>query len=463
MKKRIWVALGILLLLLMVLYLVLSFYFQSHFVFRTTINHLDVGGQSAGRTQILLKQAAEKYRLTFYTWDGRQEDISGEEIGLRVTLSDETGELLKSQNAFAWPYYLLRGRELEVKGAVSYDRQACEEKLKCLDFMQEKTWIKSEDAYISEYTKDGYQIVPEIYGSEIKWQELKNTVDSAVLQLDSAIDLAAAGCYAEPVVTAENEKLNEIAETLNRYAGVTITYEVWGGNEVLDGETIHTWLSVENQEVKIDEQAAGRYARELAKKYNTAFHSRVLATSYGQSVPIVGGDYGWKVDTAAERDMIIKDIKAGEDVTRELVYAQTANSHDANDYGTTYVEINLTAQHLFFYKEGKLVVESDFVSGNLEEDKETPTGAYSITYKQRDAVLESGDEEKRVSYWMPFDNAAGMCDAAWRREFGGSIYRKNGSDGCVELPVVTAKTIFEQIEAGYPVLIYELPGTECEE
>ncbi|MFR2410533.1 MAG: hypothetical protein ACLS70_16535 [[Clostridium] symbiosum] len=29
------------------------------------------------------------------------------------------------------------------------------------------------------------------------------------------------------------------------------------------------------------------------------------------------------------------------------------------------MEINLTAQHLFFYKNGSLVVESDFVSGKL--------------------------------------------------------------------------------------------------
>lgn len=50
---------------------------------------------------------------------------------------------------------------------------------------------------------------------------------------------------------------------------------------------------------------------------------------------------------------------------REPVYAQTANSHGENDYGNSYVEINLTAQHLFLYKDGVLVTESDFVSGNV--------------------------------------------------------------------------------------------------
>ena len=59
----------------------------------------------------------------------------------------------------------------------------------------------------------------------------------------------------------------------------------------------------------------------------------------------------------------------------------------ANDYGSTYVEINLTAQHLFYYKDGSLVVESDFVSGNEAKGWATPAGVYPLTYKQKDAVL----------------------------------------------------------------------------
>ena len=53
-----------------------------------------------------------------------------------------------------------------------------------------------------------------------------------------------------------------------------------------------------------------------------------------------------------------------------------------------------------------------------------------------------------------------MHDASWRSSFGGSIYKRSGSHGCVNLPASAAKTIFENIEAGYPVLVYELPGTE---
>ena len=80
----------------------------------------------------------------------------------------------------------------------------------------------------------------------------------------------------------------------------------------------------------------------------------------------------------------------------------TANSHDENDFGDSYVEINLTAQHLFLYKNGKLVIESDFVSGNVSKGNATPTGAYGITYTEKNATLRGENYETPVTYWMPF-------------------------------------------------------------
>ena len=48
---------------------------------------------------------------------------------------------------------------------------------------------------------------------------------------------------------------------------------------------------------------------------------------------------------------------------RTPIFAQKADSWENGDMGDTYVEVDLTKQHLWMYKEGKLIVESDFVSG----------------------------------------------------------------------------------------------------
>ena len=111
-------------------------------------------------------------------------------------------------------------------------------------------------------------------------------------------------------------------------------------------------------------------------------------------------------------------IKNGEQTSREPEYSQKGASRTGNDYGNTYVEINLTAQHLYFYVKGKLVVQSDFVSGNAAKGWSTPAGAYSITYKQRNATLKGQGYATPVSYWMPFNGGIGLHDANWRKTFG---------------------------------------------
>ena len=122
------------------------------------------------------------------------------------------------------------------------------------------------------------------------------------------------------------------------------------------------------------------------------------------------------------------------------------------------MEINLTAQHLFYYQDGELILESDFVSGNSARGYDTPAGVYGITYKQRDATLTGETYETPVSYWMPFNGNIGMHDASWRAAFGGDIYKTNGSHGCINLPVSVAAELYGYVEKGTPVICYYLPG-----
>ena len=100
------------------------------------------------------------------------------------------------------------------------------------------------------------------------------------------------------------------------------------------------------------------------------------------------------------------------------------------------------------------------MSGDEAKGFSTPAGAYELTYKQRNATLKGKNYNTPVSYWLPFNGNIGMHDGYWRNEFGGDIYKKNGSHGCINLPPAIAKTIYENIEAGTPVLCYHLEGSE---
>ncbi len=133
---------------------------------------------------------------------------------------------------------------------------------------------------------------------------------------------------------------------------------------------------------------------------------------------------------------------------------QKAASTGKNDIGNTYVEIDLSRQHLWFYKAGRLITEGDIVSGNVNNDCATPAGIYSLVYKQKDTVLKGQGYASPVNFWMPFNGGIGIHDASWRYNFGGDIYTTNGSHGCINAPYDLANKIFNNIEPGTPVVCY---------
>lgn len=121
----------------------------------------------------------------------------------------------------------------------------------------------------------------------------------------------------------------------------------------------------------------------------------------------------------------------------------------------TYIEVDINKQKLTYYKNGKVFLVSDIVSGTKGRS-ETRTGTFKINKKARDTYLVGADYKSFVSYWMSFyNNSQGFHDARWRNSFGGKIYLTNGSHGCVNLPLANAKKLYENISVGTKVYIYK--------
>ena len=250
-------------------------------------------------------------------------------------------------------------------------------------------------------------------------------------------------------------QLTKIRDELNKYLSAEITYDLGDRRAVIDKARLSTWLSIDpNMQVVLDEQAIADYIVGLAKEYDTLGTTRYFTTSTGGRVKVVGGDYGWQINVQDEIGEVIKLIKEGKPVEREPLYTQSALKHGTNDIGSTYVEVNLSKQHIWFYKSGELIVEGDIVTGNLKKNYDTPQGTYALAYKAADVVLRGPGYASPVKYWMPFNGGIGLHDANWRSTFGGEIYRTNGSHGCVNLPTKVANEIFDNIEAGIPVICY---------
>lgn len=438
--------------------------YKTCFLPGTIVDGMDVTGKTASEVEDAIMEQLKGYTLTINGREDLSESITGEGVGLYAEFDDTLDKAIASQKPMDWGKYRFGKavNEVNTDALLRYSDDMLNEAVEGLSCMDEENMREPEDAKISDYDSatGSYSIIKEDEGTELLEDKVKEAVATAIMSLAESVDLEEQGCYLAPSVTSEDEALKTACETMNKYVGAKITYKFGDKAETLNGNEIHNWLTVNGTSVGVSESKAAEYVKNLASTCNTAYKPKTLKTSYGKTVTITTGNYGWKIDQAKETAALVSLIKNGEQTSREPEYSQKAASHSGNDYGNTYVEINLTAQHLYFYANGKLLVESDFVSGNAAKGWSTPAGAYSITYKQRNATLKGQGYATPVSYWMPFNGGIGLHDANWRKTFGGTIYKNGGSHGCVNLPPAVAKTIYENISAGDPVLCYHLDGTE---
>lgn len=461
-KKKLILVIAAILAVVTSIYLGFSVYFMKHFYFGTTINGVEVGGKNIESAKDAIQIVMDEYELVITERDGTTESIKGKEFSLETNWNNEIDLFLEEQNGFSWIGKLFTPDQHDSQVNLSFDNEKLETVLKGLSCMKPEKQIAPENAKISEYSeKDGYQLVPSVAGSQMDYTVFYEKVNDCIYDLKTELDLDKEVCYVLPEIKDDNETLLAAIEQLNKSLKTVVTYQVGERTQVLDASVFQPWLQVSDEmEVSIDEEQMSAYVKQLSSTYNTAYTPKKLMTSYGREVTISKGHYGWMVDKKAEIEAIKNSIMTGEQVERDLHYSMTANSHEGNDYGNSYVEINLTAQHLFLYVDGALILETDLVSGNLSKSYNTPTGAYGLTYKTKDATLNGDDYSTPVDYWMPFNGNIGMHDATWRDDFGGSIYKRNGSHGCINLPHSSAKTIYQYVSTGFPVLVYELSGTE---
>ena len=463
-KKTAWIAActaGILLVAAGGVYAGMSQKYKTRFFPNTQINGVDASGKTAAEVQELIAEGVNGYTLTITERNNQTETIAGTDIKLHAEFDGSLEKMVAAQNPFTWLGHV-KQEEYTIGTMVAYDDAALESQIRNLSCLDPEKAVEPVNAKISEYVSgQGYSIEPEQEGTAVEAEKLTQAVTGAIENLQDHLSLEEADVYKKPTVLKDDASLAEQLDKMNKYAKMSVTYQFGDSTETLNGDQIHAWLIANaDGSVSVDSSKVSEYVSEMAKAHNTSNKAKTLKTSYGSTIQVSGGTYGWKINQAAETEALAAIIASGESTTREPEYSQKAASHGANDYGDTYVEINLTGQHLFFYKEGKLVVESDFVSGNLAKGWGTPAGSYPLAYKQKNAVLKGENYRTPVNYWMPFNNGIGMHDAKWRSSFGGTIYKTGGSHGCINLPPSVAKTIFDNISAGTPVICYNLPGTE---
>ena len=283
--------------------------------------------------------------------------------------------------------------------------------------------------------------------------------DNKVDELKTEINLDEEGCYLKPSVYQDDAGLVAERDQLNQFMRTDLTYDFGDRTETVNASLIKDWIvKGEDGQYTVDEDKVMEYVKDLAYKYDTFGLAHEFTTSHGEKITLQrGGDYGWVMKKQATADELVQYIKEGKTGTIEPVYLYEGKSRDTNDIGGTYVEISIEEQRMWCYKDGQLIVDTPVVTGNPnKEGCATPAGSvWAIDAKKQGAVLTGEGYTQPVTYWMPFNGNVGIHDAdTWRSEYGGEIYKTNGSHGCVNTPTENARKIFEAVEIGTPVIVY---------
>lgn len=462
--KALWITGGVLAGICLI-YVAISVYFMSHFFVNTKINGKNFSGKTASDVEKYLQTNIKDYKLTILENEGRQDVISGSEIGLEYRAGTEAEKLLKDQNGFAWPKAFFTENSRKVSVNVSYNEESLNQRISQLSCLQTEQ-TPAENAK-PEFDGNQYVIKPEVYGNAVDKERLTEQVKVHITEFQPQLDMVETKCYAKPKYVEDSKEVQEACDAMNKYVNASITYPM---NEpvVVDKALISQWLQVDGEmKVSLNTEAMKQWFTAFGDKYDTQGTTRTFTTPAGKSATVTGGTYGWSIDEDTELVNLQNSILNGEVVTREPAYyaGGTAAAHSGQDWGNTYAEVDMSAQHMWYVQNGQVVLETDVVTGEPIPSRITPEGVYSLMWKQRDATLvgdikpETGkpEYETDVAYWMQVTSSrVGFHDAIWQTAFGGTLYQipGTGSHGCINMPLDQAGALFNMIEPGTPVIFH---------
>lgn len=461
MSKKPWIIAGSIVGALLVIYLGAAVFFMSHFLVNTTVNGKDFSGKTAADVEDYLKEQVADYELTILEQNNVSDVISGTDISLTYKENSQVEDALDAQNQLLWIVSLFAKSSADVTIEVEYDEAALQERIENLQAVTaEQTDPVSAHP---EYDGNSFVVAEEQYGTKVDMETLTAKIEQYITEFNPTLDMMDEECYVMPAYTSDSPEVQAACDEMNSYLKASITYPM-DESIVVDKQLISGWITYDAEmNVTFNEDAVREWMREFSSKYDTVGTSRTITTPTGKTAEVSGGTYGWIVDEAAETENLINSIKNGEVAEREPAYKQTAASHGAQDWGNTYIEVDIAAQHMWYIVDGSIAMESDVVTGLPADGRDTPTGVYSILYTERDSTLKGEVDpatgkpsyETPVAFWMPFTwQGHGFHDATWQSSFGGSRYQTNGSHGCVNMPYDKAEQLFGMISAGTPVIVH---------
>lgn len=432
------------------------------FASETLISGVDCGKLEAEQAMLEIENAEVKIQFL----GDKGYTVTGKELGRSMTGSSELEYFLSQQKAGQGSNL----REFTLSDtSFKVDTSKTESYLASLPELDESSMTESQDAYLAKTEDFHVQIIPEIYGNRIAFDEALAFAYESLKSGSNLIDFEA--IISRPKVKQDAPNLVSKAQEINTAVDTAVIYELSDGSvKILDSYIIGTWIEEdESGEIIFDLSShVQEFVKELSKVVEELGAYATVTTKRGTFTLPVEGGFRNKVDEEAEVSMLLEELKRGGVYERMPCYSRY------NDFSNleNYVEVAILKQEVEMYRDGKNCFDTPYVP-TISGQKgvyDSPTGIFFATFKASPYTMRKYGVSE-VDTWITISGNVGFHDASgWRSdsEYTPKRYIKKGSHGCFNLMKKHSRVIYDNIlldvdspeenvgERGFmPIIIHE--------
>ena len=442
------------------IYLGLAIYYQDSFMYGTWINGIYCTGKTVQEAARELTDSFE-FDVLYVITPQDVEVIETETLEIQYDFESALEEYREKQNPFVWFHHMLTGHQNEeVLPKISFNEDKLEQWIYTTDSYNSNLELQ-EDSLSIVLGENGYEILEEkekILNTSLAQEEISKVIRNA----GTEINLEEEGCYFTREETIEMQQMRELFEKVEAVQNISLTYKLKAVEKKVMPSEIALWIAKDkdgnfkldkNGEICFDKNAVSDFVAQLARDYDT-WQNFPFTTHDGRELILTKGNYGTKIYQQKEITYLMNYLEEPVEMIREPAYIRNITYQDSNFIDSTYVEVDMTLQKMMFFSEGEKVFETDVVTGCTSQGMGTPEIVCYVYSKTKNAILRGKNYRSFVNYWVPVYGGIGLHDATWRDEFGGEIYKKSGSHGCINTPLERMSELYEMLEVGMPVVIH---------
>ncbi len=447
-------------------------HYGNHALPGTTIAGHDVGGQSHEQVVQTLNKLISQQNVEIATPDGSTQPVDLAQAGVFVNVEETADQVFERNHELDTRFSGLISRH-NIEPVIVANYAQLDQYAEAIESTEDQDAVDA--AVTFDAASQTFVATAAVPGSKLDSEDLSAEILAAASTL-SDVTIEAASVVSEPAYTTEMAQ--SAADKANSWLGLSVQMEDADGRVLSPDRTVvSSWVKFAPHEDQIsaslDREAISVWVNEVAKETRRDPVNGVqYVTQSGQVLDVKKDGYeGREVsNVSAISDGVVKAFDSGTAYAAVFEYQPVEPEYDKKIVadgaqnlaymaapGEKWIDVNLSTNQVVAYEGAKAVMNIPMVPGAPATP--TITGAWPIYWKLEQQTMKGKNadgtdyETPDVPWILYYHGGYALHGAYWRSTFGYNA-GVDGSHGCVNLPVSSAKTLYDWANEGDMVVVH---------